>query len=92
MLGSIRVILQIEAPSLFVHYALPSVDGRGSFVQPSVSKSSGHFLLIDGFLSSVKMHGLSHEYLLQAILPMMQSSDSFSDGINIFAAEESVCE
>lgn len=38
------------------------------------------------------MHGLSHEYLLQAILPTIQSSDSFSDGINIFALKESICE
>lgn len=61
-------------------------------MQPSVSKSAGHFLLLDGFLSSIEMHGLSHEYLLQAILPTIQSSDSFSDGINIFAPEESVYE
>lgn len=69
---------------------LSSVDGRSSFVLPSVSKSTGHFQPIDGFLSSIEMHGLSHEHLLQAILPTIQSSDSFSDDINIFAAKESV--
>lgn len=58
----------------------------------SVPKSAGHFLPIDGFLSSIEMHGLSHEYLLQAISGTIQSSDSFSDGINIFAPKENVSE
>lgn len=38
------------------------------------------------------MHGLSHEDLLQAILPTMQSSDSFSDGVNSFRLKENLCE
>lgn len=57
-----------------------------------VSKSAGHFLPIDGFLSSIEMHGLSHEYLLQAISGTIQPSDSFSDSINIFAPKENVSE
>lgn len=47
------------------------------------------YRLIDGFLSSINMHGLSHEYLLQAILPMIQSSDSFS-GVSIFLLQKKV--
>lgn len=90
MLGSIRVILQIEAPSFFVQELRHLLSMAKALLCRLWFPDPQAILAYWWIFISIEMHGFSYEYLSQAILLTIQSSDSFNDAIIIFALKE-VC-